>query len=64
MRDGNRLIPLGDDKTSVEVGDIEQMVTTLETLRDAVIAGELDQSLETLISKHKMPPRKNTKKAA
>lgn len=64
LRDGNRLIPLGDDNTSVEVGAIEQMVTTLETLRDAVIAGELDGQLEALVSKHKMPPRKNAKKAA
>lgn len=64
LRDGNRLVPLGDDNTSVEVGDIEQMVATLETLRDAVIAGELDVQLETLISKHKIPPRRNTKKAA
>lgn len=42
LRDGNRLIPLGDKNTSVEVGAMEQMVMTLETLRDAIIAGELD----------------------
>jgi len=53
LRDGNRLIPLTEDKTSVEVGSLEQMVSSLQTLRDAVIAGELDQQLETLISSRK-----------
>ncbi|MFK8036628.1 MAG: hypothetical protein AB8B94_21050 [Hyphomicrobiales bacterium] len=57
LRDGNRLIPLGGDKTSVEVGSLEQMVSPLQTLRDAVIAGELDQQLETLTSSRKPFPK-------
>lgn len=64
LRDGNRLIPLGDDNTSVEVGDIEQMVTTLETLRDAVIAGELDAQLEALIASRKPITKRKQKLAA
>lgn len=61
LRDGNRLIPLTEDKTSVEVGSLEQMVTSLQTLRDAVIAGELDQQLETLISSRKPFPKRQDK---
>ncbi|MFK8036371.1 MAG: hypothetical protein AB8B94_19740 [Hyphomicrobiales bacterium] len=67
LRDGNRLIPLTEDKTSVEVGSLEQMVSSLQTLRDAVIAGELDQQMETLISSRKPFPKrkdKSTTKAA
>ena len=64
LRDGNRLIPLGDKNSSVEVGAMEQMASTLETLRDAIIAGELDTQLETLISQRKIPTRRKTKQAA
>ena len=64
LHDGNRLIPLDDDNTSVEVGDIEQMVTTLETLRDAVIAGELDAQLEVLIASRKPITTRKNKVAA
>ena len=53
LRDGNRLIPLTKNKTSVEVGGLEQMVSSLQTLRDAVIAGELDQQLEVMIAARK-----------
>lgn len=42
LRDGNRLIPLTDDNSSVEVGAMEQMASSLKTLRDAGIAGELN----------------------
>jgi len=29
LRDGNRVLPLGEDKTSVEVGSMEEMVISL-----------------------------------
>ncbi len=61
LRDGNRLIPLDADNTSVEVGEKADLVSTLETLRDAVIAGELDGQIETLISERKMPVPKSRK---
>ncbi|MEP1208421.1 MAG: hypothetical protein ABJM29_10535 [Rhizobiaceae bacterium] len=64
LRDGNRVIPLGKDQASVEVGAVDQLVSVLETLRDAVVAGELDQQLETLIASRKLPPRKKPKAAA
>ena len=63
LRDGNKIIPLSKDKTSVEVGSIEEMVSTLQTLRQAVIAGELDAQLETLIAERKIPKAKKEKAA-
>ena len=39
LRDGNRLIPLGNDNTSAEVGEKADLVDVLYTLRDAMIAG-------------------------
>lgn len=63
LRDGNRLIQLAEDKTSVEVGGVEQMVSSLQTLRDAVIAGELDQQLEAMIASRK-PIAKRKDKAS
>ncbi|MEP1207825.1 MAG: hypothetical protein ABJM29_13030 [Rhizobiaceae bacterium] len=64
LRDGNRIVPLGKNQSSVEVGSIDQMVQTLETLRDAVAAGELDPQLETLVAQRKMPPSRKSKAAA
>lgn len=61
LKDGNKIIPLDDTNSSAEVGDIEQLVTTLETLRSAVIAGELDAQLEKLIANRK-PFGRNMKK--
>lgn len=64
LRDGNRLIPLSDDKSSVEIGELQALVSTLETLREAIVAGELDAQLEQLISERKLPARKKPKQAA
>ena len=64
LRDGNRLIPLGKDSSSVEVGSLDQLEPTLQTLREAIVAGELDQQLETLIAERKIPSRKKPKQAA
>jgi hypothetical protein len=64
LRDGNRLIPLGEDKTSAEVGNKADLVDVLSTLRDAVIVGELDKELETLISSRKPFGKKKGKVTA
>lgn len=59
LRDGNKIIPITKDKTSIEVGNIDNLVETLETVKSAVTAQELDAALETLISERKIPkPRK------
>jgi hypothetical protein len=63
LRDGNRIIPLGKDQSSVQVGAVDQLSAVLETLRAAVIAGELDAQLEAMIAQRKMPPRKKAKAA-
>ncbi|MEP1090748.1 MAG: hypothetical protein ABJH63_15220 [Rhizobiaceae bacterium] len=63
LRDGNKLIPLDGDNTSVEVGEKSEMVPALETLRDAVVAGELDAQLEAMIATRK-PFGKRKEKAA
>lgn len=63
LKDGNKIIPLDDQNISVEVGGIEDLVSTLETIRSAVIAGELDASLEKLIAERKIPKKKTGKSA-
>lgn len=63
LRDGNKIISLDDNHKSVEVGGIEDLAGTIETVRAAVIAGELDKQLEKLISE-RMPFGKNKKSAA
>lgn len=63
LKDGNKIIPLDDKHTSIEVGGIEQLAGTLETIRASVVAGELDQQLEKIISERK-PFGKNKNAAA
>lgn len=63
LKDGNKIIPLDENHKSIEVGSIEDLAGTIETVRAAVIAGELDHQLEKLISERK-PFGKNKKPAA
>lgn len=63
LKDGNKIIPLDDKHTSIEVGGVESLAGTLETIRAAVIAGELDAQLEKIIAERK-PFGKNSKQAA
>jgi hypothetical protein len=61
LKDGNKIIPLDETHSSIEVGGIESLAGALETVRAAVIAGELDTQLEKLIAERK-PFGKNSKK--
>lgn len=61
LKDGNKIIPLDEKHSSIEVGGIESLAGSLETVRAAVIAGELDTQLEKLIAERK-PFGKNSKK--
>jgi len=45
LRAGNRLLELGEGKVSIEVGTAAELPKTLETLREAIAAGELDGQL-------------------
>ncbi len=47
IRYGNRVLDLAKGKNSVEVGTAQELVSTLETVRAAVAAGELDAQIET-----------------
>lgn len=60
LKDGNKIIPLDDNHKSVEVGGIGDLAGTIETVRAAVIAGELDNQLNKLIAERK-PFGKNKK---
>jgi hypothetical protein len=58
LRDGSKELPLSKDKRSIEIGEISNLVDTLQTVRSAVLAGELDAALEqTSASKSQKPPK-------
>mgnify|MGYP001058500512 CR=1 FL=1 len=58
LRDGAKELALADDMASIEIGEIANLVDTLETIRSAVLAGEIDPALERVI---KAKPKKPTK---
>lgn len=62
LKDGNKIIPLDGDNMSVEVGAEADVLNALETLRSAVVAGELDGQLQTVIDQRKS--KSNLPKAA
>ncbi|CAA7620396.1 hypothetical protein [Magnetospirillum sp. SS-4] len=45
LRYGNKLLKLNGDNTAVVVGKLEQLTSVIETLMEAVTAGELDKAL-------------------
>lgn len=47
VRYGARILYLAKGKTAVELGDNAQLVPTLEAIKSAVMAGELDAQIET-----------------
>ncbi len=60
LRDGAKELPLAEGKTSIEVGEIANLVDTLETIRSAVLAGEINPALEGMIkTKPKTPAGKS-----
>ncbi len=61
LRDGAKQLPLADDKSSIEVGEITNLVETLETVRSAVLAGELDPALQAMIDKKPKKPANKPK---
>ena len=59
LRDGAKELPLLEDKNSIEVGEISKLVDVLQTVRSAVLAGELDDALEQMVkTKPKTPAGK------
>lgn len=51
LRYGSRVIELAKGKTAVEVANEKELVPVLETLKGAVLAGELDQQIESAANK-------------
>ena len=44
---GNRVLQLAKDKTAIVVGALDNMVTVIEQVKEAVAAKELDKAIET-----------------
>ncbi len=53
MRYGNKRIELAPKKPTIEVGDTDNLIPTLETVKEAVIAGELDKQLAAVKQRRK-----------
>ncbi len=53
VRYGNRRLELKPKKSTIEVGEADNLMPTLETLREAVNAGELDKLLKEAKSSRK-----------
>jgi hypothetical protein len=47
LRYGVRTLELAKGKTSIEVGDFKHLIPTLELVKQAVAAGELDAQIQT-----------------
>ncbi len=51
IRFGNKVVDLGKNKTTVEVGEKGNLVATIETVIEAVKAGELDDAVKVIAEK-------------
>jgi len=47
---GTKLLELTKGKSSIEVGSMDRLVTTIELLKKAVLDGELDEQISKLIN--------------
>lgn len=50
IRYGTKLLELAKGKAAVEIGSMDNLIPTLETVKDAVAAGELDAQIEAASS--------------
>jgi len=60
IRCGDRGVELANDKTAV-VGDLENLVTVLEQVKEAVAAKGLDKAIEAVLTKKQWIPGLMTK---
>jgi hypothetical protein len=51
VRYGSKVIELAKGKNAVEVGNVDDLITTLALIKDAVDAGELDDAINAASSK-------------
>ncbi|RZM23077.1 MAG: hypothetical protein EOO88_27340 [Pedobacter sp.] len=61
LRQGNRVMEVAPGKVSIEVGDITALPETLQTLRTAIVAGELDDQLMVSPFVRPLPKNKGNK---
>ncbi len=54
VRYGNKRLELKPKKSAIEIGEAKKLVPTIETLRDAVNAGELDKFLKAAKSSRRL----------
>lgn len=59
-RSGGKLLEFAEGKVSIEVGGPEELIKTIETLREAVSAGELDAQISKSFGRP-VPPKKAAK---
>lgn len=58
VRYSNKRVPIKPGKTAIEVGDTNNLVPTLNLLKDAISGGELDQPLLALKAERGFPKKK------
>jgi hypothetical protein len=55
LRYANAVLVLGKDQTAIEVGAKDRLVPTIETVIEAVKAGELDEAMKAALATRKKP---------
>ncbi len=58
MKHGARLIEIAPGKKAIEVGPVNELPDKLTILRQAVVAGELDAAIGSLVTPRELPKKK------
>ena len=58
LRYANSVLVLGKDQSAIEVGTKDKLVPTIETVVEAVKAGELDAAMTAALASRKKPGKK------
>lgn len=64
LRHGSRAIPLREGRSIIEVGTLENLVPTMEMLREALISGELDAAVQSVSHRQMRSELKKTLSSA
>lgn len=57
LRYANAVLMLGKDQSAIEVGAKDRLVPTIETVIEAVKAGELDEAMKAALATRKRPQK-------
>lgn len=57
LRYANTVLALGKDQNAIEIGTRDKLVPTIQTVIDAVSAGELDAAMKAALSMRKKPSK-------